>query len=245
MAHHHHCRRGVGGDGICKGRSPRRRARRSSRATPPTRQKSKNNTLSHCMPAVPSLSSSIVMLCSSPAKSLSDVRKSMQWHSLRSRMGTQGQFPVGGEEWGRNESVWRIGRKKARARTKKKKQKLTVAVGGLGLLVVVVAARAERRAQGVFVLGEPLDDDSGDGLVDAEKCPGAVGFCFCWVEGREVRRTAARAGGARGKADDGACRNSPLRVLLAKLAHDLEVLGDGLGRGGVGCCWCGERRRRM
>merc|ERR1719424_2186467 len=39
-----------------------------------------------------SLTSSSVMSLPSPAKSLSSVRKSMQWHSLRSRIGTQGQF---------------------------------------------------------------------------------------------------------------------------------------------------------
>ena len=35
---------------------------------------------------------SVVIVCSSPRKGLSSVRKSMQWHSLRSRIGTQGQF---------------------------------------------------------------------------------------------------------------------------------------------------------
>ena len=37
---------------------------------------------------------SVVMVCvfSGQAKGLSSVRKSMQWHSLRSRIGTQGQF---------------------------------------------------------------------------------------------------------------------------------------------------------
>ena len=39
-----------------------------------------------------SLISSIVILFSSPAKSLSSVRKSMQWHSFRSRIGMHGQF---------------------------------------------------------------------------------------------------------------------------------------------------------
>ena len=36
--------------------------------------------------------SSRVMLCFSPRNGLSSVRKSMQWQSLRSRIGTQGQF---------------------------------------------------------------------------------------------------------------------------------------------------------
>ena len=43
-------------------------------------------------PSVRSASSSRVILASSAAKALSSVRKSMQWHSRRSRIGTQGQF---------------------------------------------------------------------------------------------------------------------------------------------------------
>ena len=42
--------------------------------------------------SIASLISSIVILFSSPAKSLSSVRKSMQWHSFRSRIGMHGQF---------------------------------------------------------------------------------------------------------------------------------------------------------
>lgn len=42
--------------------------------------------------AVVSLISSSEMACSWPAKSFSGVRKSMQWHSFLSLIGTQGQF---------------------------------------------------------------------------------------------------------------------------------------------------------
>jgi len=44
------------------------------------------------MSSIASLISSIVIVLSSPAKSLSSVRKSMQWHSFRSRIGMHGQF---------------------------------------------------------------------------------------------------------------------------------------------------------
>lgn len=44
------------------------------------------------MPVIPSRSSCMLISWSLPAKSLSSVRNSMQWHSLRSRMGTHGQF---------------------------------------------------------------------------------------------------------------------------------------------------------
>lgn len=47
---------------------------------------------SHHIPSESSFTSSMVMFRSSPAKSLSSVRNSMQWHSLRSRIGTHGQF---------------------------------------------------------------------------------------------------------------------------------------------------------
>lgn len=48
------------------------------------------------------------------------------------------------------------------------------ALSRLGLLVVVVPARAQRGAELVLVLGEALDHDGGDGLIDAEVGAGAV-----------------------------------------------------------------------
>ena len=58
----------------------------------PPRSSRFNHSLRVHMPSDSSTTSSMVMVCSSPTKSLSSVRKSMQWHSLRSRIGTQGQF---------------------------------------------------------------------------------------------------------------------------------------------------------
>lgn len=73
----------------------------------------------------------------------------------------------------------------------KKQKKPRSYLRRLGRLVVVVAAGAQGRPELVLVLREALDDDGGDGLVDAEVGAGAVVF-FLGAEERRRRKTRVR-----------------------------------------------------
>ena len=74
---------------------------------------------------------------------------------------------------------------------RKKQKKPRSYLRRLGRLVVVVAAGAQGRPELVLVLREALDDDGGDGLVDAEVGAGAVVF-FLGAEERRRRKTRVR-----------------------------------------------------
>lgn len=120
----------------------------------------------------------------------------------------------------------------------------------LGPLVVVVPAGAERGPELVLVLGEALDDDGGDGLVDAEVGAGAgegrerrgrkggrekrVSFFFFFSLLLRRRQKASLFGNREKANSQTPYYYSPLGKLLRELAHGLERLDVGLGCGGGG-----------
>lgn len=95
--------------------------------------------------AVRALTSSRVMSVDSPANSLSSVKKSIQWHSFLSRIGTHLQQ--------------KRARRTYHPSRVKYSRAVPVPIFGFGLLVFVESTRTERCPKGNFVLSQTADHD--------------------------------------------------------------------------------------